>query len=148
MSEIKVDTLNGKTSAGDITVTSEGGAAMQSLQQGLAKCWIFFNGFGTVSVNDSLNISGITDNATGSFTPAFSNSFSSVNYVPVCSPVNELGHSRGVSGLGVAINGDNTFMSMTTGETRLNHNYGSSASSNGGAQDAYGNFATFMGDLS
>ena len=37
MSEIKVDTLTGKTSAGDITVTSEGGAATQSLQQGLAK---------------------------------------------------------------------------------------------------------------
>ena len=37
MSEIKVDTLTGKTSAGDITVTSEGGAATMQLQQGLAK---------------------------------------------------------------------------------------------------------------
>ena len=147
MSEILVDSLTGKTSAGDITVTSEGGAATMQLQQGLAKAWIMFNGIGTVSVNDSLNISGVTDNAQGSFTPAFSNSFSSVNYVPVCSPVNEQGHSRGVAGLGVAINGDNTFMNMTASQIRLNHNYGSSSTSNGGAQDAYGNFATFMGDL-
>lgn len=147
MSEIKVDALTGKTSAGDITVTSEGGAVTMQLQQGLAKAWIFFNGIGTVSVNDSLNISGVTDNATGSFTPAFSNSFSSVNYAPVCSPVNELAHVRGVAGLGVAINGDNTFMDMTASQVRLNHNYGSSSGSNGGAQDGYGNFATFMGDL-
>ena len=39
MSTILVDNLTGKTSAGDITVTSEGGAATQSLQQGLAKAW-------------------------------------------------------------------------------------------------------------
>ena len=43
MSEIKVDTLTGKTTAGDITVTSEGGAATMQLQQGLAKAWVGFN---------------------------------------------------------------------------------------------------------
>jgi hypothetical protein len=37
MSTILVDNLTGKTSAGDITVTSEGGAATMQLQQGLAK---------------------------------------------------------------------------------------------------------------
>ena len=35
---LKVDELQGIATAGDITVTSEGGAATQSLQQGLAKC--------------------------------------------------------------------------------------------------------------
>jgi len=35
MSTILVDNLTGKTSAGSITVTSEGGAATQSLQQEL-----------------------------------------------------------------------------------------------------------------
>ena len=34
---LKVDALQGITSAGDITVTSAGGAATQSLQQGLSK---------------------------------------------------------------------------------------------------------------
>ena len=38
MSEIKVDTLTGKTTANDITVTV-GASATQSLEQGLAKAW-------------------------------------------------------------------------------------------------------------
>ncbi len=37
MSTVIADNLTGKTSAGDITVTSEGGAATMQLQQGLAK---------------------------------------------------------------------------------------------------------------
>ena len=53
MSEIKVDTLTGKTSAGDITVTSEGGAATMQLQQGLAKVWQNLDGSGTISTRDS-----------------------------------------------------------------------------------------------
>jgi hypothetical protein len=62
MSEIKVDNLTGKTSAGDITVTSEGGAATQSLQQGLAKAWCNFNGTGTIaSLRDSLNVTAYGD---------------------------------------------------------------------------------------
>ena len=65
MSEIKVDTLTGKTSAGDITVTSEGGAATQSLQQGLAKVWCNTSGVGTPAVSDSLNVTSISDLGTG-----------------------------------------------------------------------------------
>jgi hypothetical protein len=65
MSEILVDNLTGKTSAGSVTVTSEGGAATQSLQQGLCKHWITFDGTGTVSVTDSLNNASLTDRATG-----------------------------------------------------------------------------------
>ena len=64
MSEIKVDTLTGKTSAGDITVTSEGGAATQSLQQGLAKAWVFFYQT-TQVIQGSLNISSLTDAGAG-----------------------------------------------------------------------------------
>ena len=37
---LKVDEMQGVTSAGDITITGEGTATMQ-LQQGLAKCWFF-----------------------------------------------------------------------------------------------------------
>jgi hypothetical protein len=60
---LKVDALQGITSAGDITVTSEGGAATQSLQQGLAKAWVSFNA--TPSVGDSLNITSLTDSGSG-----------------------------------------------------------------------------------
>jgi hypothetical protein len=79
MSEIKVDTLTGKTSAGDITVTSEGGAATMQLQQGLAKAWLSYNHDG-LSVRGSFNVASVTDVATGRFEPAYTNNMSDANY--------------------------------------------------------------------
>ena len=66
---LKVDAMQGVTSAGDITITSEGGAATQSLQQGLAKAWDNNNtgSGGSLTSTDSLNISSRTDVATGRF---------------------------------------------------------------------------------
>ena len=83
MSEIKVDTLTGKTSAGDITVTSEGGAATMQLQQGLAKVWVNFNGTGTIAARDSLNLSSLTDNATSDYTINPTNALSNANYAGI-----------------------------------------------------------------
>ena len=80
MSEIKVDSLTGKTSAGDITVTSEGGAATQSLQQGLAKVWLNFNGTGTIAVRDSNNVASLSDGGSGTYTVNTTNALSNVNY--------------------------------------------------------------------
>jgi hypothetical protein len=80
MSEIKVDTLTGKTSAGDITVTSEGGAATMQLQQGLAKTWVNFNGTGTIATRDSVNIASMTDSGVGKFSMNLSNAMSNDDY--------------------------------------------------------------------
>jgi hypothetical protein len=80
MSTILVDNLTGKTSAGSITVTSEGGAATQSLQQGLAKVWGNFNGT-TNTVADSLNISSVTDNGTADYTYNINNNHNNANYM-------------------------------------------------------------------
>ena len=77
---LKVDELQGITAAGDITVTSEGGAATQSLQQGLAKAWIAFNGTGTIATRNSFGVTSISDNSTGNYTVNFSNSFSAADY--------------------------------------------------------------------
>ena len=87
MSTILVDNLTGKTSAGDITVTSEGGAATQSLQQGLAKVWIKYNGTGAIAISGSAGVSSITDETTGTTTISVTNSFSDANYstVATCS---------------------------------------------------------------
>ena len=74
---LKVDAMQGVTAAGDITITSEGGAATQSLQQGLAKVW---SNQTTGTPNNSFNSSGITDNGTGDFTVNFSNAMSNANY--------------------------------------------------------------------
>ena len=80
MSEIKVDSLTGKTSAGSITVTSEGGAATMQLQQGLAKSWINFNGQGTIAIRDSLGVTSITDLGTGYTRLTFISSLSGSDY--------------------------------------------------------------------
>ena len=76
---LKVDELRGIVSAGDITITSEGGAATQSLQQGLVKFWMQAN-LSTMSYDDSFNASSATDTATGQMTSAFTNNFSNANY--------------------------------------------------------------------
>ena len=89
MSEIKVDNLTGKTSAGDITVTSEGGAATQSLQQGLAKCWVNYDGKTTNTVRDSLNTSSVTDNGTGDYSVTYSSNLSNANYTASLSSDNQ-----------------------------------------------------------
>ena len=81
MSTILVDNLTGKTSAGSITVTSEGGAATQSLQQGLAKAWLNFNGTGAIAARDSLNISSQSDDGTGLYTMTYTNAFNNDDYV-------------------------------------------------------------------
>lgn len=75
MSEIKTDKLTGVGTAGNITVTSEGGAVTMQLQQGLAKFWIAMNGSGTPAVFDSFNVGSITDVGTGNYKFNFSNNF-------------------------------------------------------------------------
>ena len=93
MSELKVDTLTGKTSAGDITVTSEGGAATMQLQQGLAKAWHKVVGTGTISIADALNVSSISDLNTGVYQINFSNNMSNAVYSAVLG--SEIGGASG-----------------------------------------------------
>ena len=78
MSEIKVDTLTGKTTANDITVTV-GASATMSLEQGLAKAFIVNDG--DTTIGDSFNISTLSDNGNGDQTYTYSNNFSSANHV-------------------------------------------------------------------
>ena len=81
-SKILVDELAGKTAAGNITVTGEGGTGTMQLQQGLAKFWVNFNA-STPATNDSFNQSSLTDNGTGDFTHSYTNSMGNVNYFSV-----------------------------------------------------------------
>ena len=80
MSTILVDNLTGKTSAGDITVTSDGGAVTQSLQQGLAKAWSYTDGRTTNSILDSLNYSSLTDHSVGVHTLTVTNAMNNATY--------------------------------------------------------------------
>ena len=80
MSEIKVDTLTGKTTANDITVTV-GATATMSLEQGLAKVWTKFNGTdATITTTDSFNESSLTDTGTGRYAVNFTNNMGNTGY--------------------------------------------------------------------
>jgi hypothetical protein len=121
MSEIKVDTLTGKTSAGNITVTSEGGSATMQLQQGLAKAWqSIVVGSGTPSFNDSFNASSISDQGTGQHTVSFSNSFSSVKYaVTGCCQTSGTGqgNNSGEFRIGALATGTEAFSTANEGQS-------------------------------
>ena len=83
MSEIKVDTLTGKTAANDITVTV-GATATQSLEQGLAKAWTSINQ-STPAIIQSLNTASITDSGVGIIDPNFTNNMNAVGWCSIAS---------------------------------------------------------------
>lgn len=63
-----------------LTATSEGGAVTTSVQQGISKAWVNFNGESTVAIRDNLNVSSITDNGTGDYTINITSAMSNANY--------------------------------------------------------------------
>ena len=78
-SELKVDKFTGVTTAGSISVTGEG-SATTNLQQGLAKIWANVDQDSSTAIRDSLNTSGIVDNATGRHTISFTTSMGNTEY--------------------------------------------------------------------
>tara|TARA_B100002019_G_scaffold264615_1_gene253574 strand:+ start:724 stop:1143 length:420 start_codon:yes stop_codon:yes gene_type:complete len=85
MSTLKANTFTGTTSAGSIVVTGEGGSTTTNLQQGLCKCWIQFagsslSGTGTTGVDDSFNLTSITDDDTGRYTVNINNDMNNNDY--------------------------------------------------------------------
>jgi len=80
MSTLLLNTLTGKTSAGSIVVTGEGGSTTTNLQQGVAKSWIMFDGTGTIAITDSFNHSTIADEGTGIYRVNFSNNMGNATY--------------------------------------------------------------------
>jgi hypothetical protein len=92
----KTDELQGKTSAGDITVTSEGGAATMQLQQGLVKAWAETNNAGTL-INDSFNIASLVDTNIGQQTCNYTNDFATGSY-PVVTTGQSVGSNNAFSG--------------------------------------------------
>lgn len=48
---------------------------------GSAKAWVNFNGTGTIAARDSLNVSSLTDNGTGSYTASLTSNMGNVNYL-------------------------------------------------------------------
>jgi hypothetical protein len=72
---LKVDTITGVSTAGSIAVTGEGNSTTTNLQQGLAKAWGNISGSGTATLDNSLNVSSLTDHGTADYSINFSTSF-------------------------------------------------------------------------
>lgn len=62
-----------------------GTSPIDLIGQSAAKMWINFNGSGVVSIRDSFNVSSLTDNNSGDYTPSFTNNMSDANYAPMLS---------------------------------------------------------------
>ena len=81
MSTLLLNTLTGKTSAGSIVVTGEGGSTTTNMQQGLAKAWAsIYHNSGTPTSLDSLNIASHTDSGTGNVKPNLTNAMANTGY--------------------------------------------------------------------
>ena len=130
MSTVITDNLTGKTSAGNVTITSEGGSATMQLQQGVAKAWINFNGTGTIASRVSFSVSSISDNGTGITTLTFSNPFNTSDYV--------LNYTNGYA---ASTNWTATAPTTTTAQI------GSYRSTDGVSQDRQYNSVALHGDL-
>jgi len=105
---LKVDALTGVTTAGSISVTGEGNSTTTNLQQGLAKAWVNYQQ-NTPAVRDSLNISGVTDTATGRYAVAYTNNMNNALYCVSCTSINFHNHIENASAA-------NSEASMTTGD--------------------------------
>ena len=86
MSTLLLNTLTGKTSAGSINVTGEGGSTPTNMQQGLAKTWTCYSGAGVDGTadmtgnRDSFNVTSLVDDNTGLYTTNMTNVFSNNDY--------------------------------------------------------------------
>jgi hypothetical protein len=81
-------TLNVTTISGASTITgvstlnaASGVLATQNGMTGIAKAWVNFNGTGTVAINNSFNVSSITDNGTGDYTVNFTTAMPNAFFV-------------------------------------------------------------------
>ena len=79
MSTLLLNTLTGKTSAGSIVVTGEGGSTTTNMQQGLCKGWALTD-FAAAQNDDSFNVSTYTDYSAGYGQLSWNNDFNNANY--------------------------------------------------------------------
>ena len=92
---LRVDTLTDASSNNSI--------ATSVLFNGSNKAWINLNGTSTIANRDSYNISGITDNGSCSYSPAFTNNMCNANWSGQISANNGTTDVSGAHDYGFAI---------------------------------------------
>jgi len=131
---------SGRTTAvlnNDTTYRSDSGAVTQNMVQGLCKAWVHFNKQSNPELQDSFNISSLSDTATGKTTVNVNNDFNNNDYACVM-------YQNGTSGTGTGdfANGYlGGLLSRGTGSVAC------VAYATSGTVDAGLNDVTFHGDL-
>ena len=72
--------MAGTIIADTLTHSTAGSVTTDYVVNGSAKAWVNFNGTGTIASRDSLNVSGLVDNAAGNYDVNFSNNMSNDDY--------------------------------------------------------------------
>ena len=137
-STLKINTLTGVTTAGSIAVTGEGNSTTTNLQQGLCKVWVNMDA-GT-TINDSQNVSGLTDVATGAHTISFSNNMGSANYSPSMNGKESVGGTHSSDGVDRILNP--TRVVYTTSDIKV-----TAINLSNKLRDLHTNTVNIMGDL-
>ena len=111
--------------------------------EGLSKAWFNFNGSGTVALSDSFNMSSVTDNTTGTYTPNVSSAMGNTNYALVVG-----GQLRVTgSGLNLSFQIRATTIGSPNEKTTTSVKLEAKRSDTSGALDIGSGHGSFMGDL-
>ena len=135
--------MAGTIAADTLTHSTAGSLTTDYVVNGSAKAWVNFNGTGTVSIRDSLNLSSISDMGTGDFKINISNAFGNANYNISSSASIDAANLAAIRKLGIYAGAGSTGGSVpTTTVCRVASIY-----SNENRQDCTYSEATFQGDL-
>jgi len=147
---LKVDEMQGVTSAGDIRITSEGGSATQSLQQGLVKSWVNYDATDTTT-RGSFNQSSLTDHGTGDFSTFYTNVISSAEDKCILALVYNTTDGGSSQSGGNSRGGANADQAGDTSQSTTRVNFitylSASSSSDGARRDYDGAYCATIGDL-
>ena len=138
------------------TIQNRGGGPVTLTKQEATKHWVNYDAQDTTT-DGSLNQSTLTDHATGEYSSNFTNNFgSATDKCHLSSGLNSTdgGDTRvssanraGVqTNIGHLVN-DSTANLLSTSQVQFYGGFGSSAGSDGVAQDLSANYCTSMGDL-
>ena len=131
MSTLKVNTIQ-NTSGGSSSTPEQ-------IEQGRAKLWLNMQGSGTVAINDSFNVSSVTDLGTGMYQANFSITMANTNY---CSLVNKmLTTTGGNTSTDDVLTGMNNTAQLTTSTKFF------SRDATGGTVDSVHMFLAVFGDV-
>tara|TARA_R100000231_G_scaffold7913_2_gene10848 strand:+ start:5 stop:415 length:411 start_codon:yes stop_codon:yes gene_type:complete len=136
MSTLKVNTI--QDASGGNSSTAE------QLQQGRAKAWVNVTGGQNVvannplTINNSFNVSSVTDTGEGKYTIAFNNAMANANFCPV------YGFARSDSNMIIYVDQNSDTNHMTTGQCKVRT---TNSWSSGGTLDDIGlMFIAFFSD--